>query len=160
MIPHLGAPIITFEEIEWLRPKMGKIVVVSGGYDPIHPGHISNMQEAKKLGDTLIVVVNGDGFLTKKKGKPFQDLATRSLIVSGIKSVDYVMPFEIENDDTVIQALEKIKPQIFAKGGDRIDAVTIPEWETCQKNNIEVVTGVGLPKYWSSSDFLKNWGAK
>ena len=77
-----------------------------------------------------------------------------------IKSVSSLMPFEIENDPTVIQALEKIKPQVFAKGGDRVDAATIPEWDTCQKNNIEVVTGVGLPKYWSSSDFLKNWNIK
>lgn len=55
-------------------------------------------------------------------------------------------------------ALDKIKPHIFTKGGDRIDASTIPEWNTCQKHGIEIISGVGLSKLWSSSDFLKEWG--
>lgn len=155
-----GAKIVSFEEFKKLRPKLGKVVVTSGGYDPIHPGHISCIIESKKYGDTLVVIVNGDAFLTAKKGKPFQNLETRSLIVSGIAGVDYVIPFEIKNDQTVNKALESLQPDVFTKGGDRVDASTIPEWETCQKYNIEVVTGVGLPKKWSSSWFLKEWGDK
>ncbi len=154
---HFGAPIISMDELKILRPQLGKIVATSGGYDPIHPGHISCIVESKQYGDTLVVIVNGDAFLTAKKGKPFQDLATRSLIVSSLRGVDYVVPFEIEGDLSVIQALNEIKPHIFTKGGDRVDAKTIREWDTCQKHGIEIMTGVGLDKKWSSSWFLKDW---
>lgn len=149
--------IIDFEEIEKRRDSLGRIIVVSGGFDPIHPGHISYIQEAKKLGDTLVVLINGDAFLRAKKGKPFQDLASRSRIVSSIEGVDLVVPFEIENDQTVSVALERLRPDIFAKGGDRCDASTIPEWDTCRNLDIEIVTGVGADKEWSSSKYLKDW---
>jgi cytidyltransferase-like protein len=152
-----GAPIVSFEEFALLKPKLGKVVATSGGYDPIHPGHISCIYESKNFGDTVVVVVNGDGFLTAKKGRPFQSLETRSLIVSGIQGVDYVIPFEIENDQTVSKALEMIQPDVFTKGGDRIDKKTIPEWGTCERLGIEIVTGVGHEKKWSSSWFLKSW---
>jgi cytidyltransferase-like protein len=95
-----GAQIVSFEEFEKLKPKLGKIVATSGGFDPIHPGHISCIIESKKHGDTLAVIVNGDSFLAAKKGRPFQSLETRSLIVSGIRNVDYVVPFEIKGDQT------------------------------------------------------------
>ncbi len=155
-----GARIVSLDEFEELRPKLGKIVATSGGFDPIHPGHISCIIDSKKYGDTLVVIVNGDAFLTAKKGHPFQDLQTRSLIVSGIVGVDYVIPFEIEDDQTVSRALEAIKPNIFTKGGDRKDKESLPEWETCQKNNIEVVFNVGEKKKWSSSWFLNRWNKR
>ena len=157
MSQEWGAKIVSFEEFEALRPNLGKVVVTSGGFDPIHPGHISCIAESKKYGETLVVVVNGDAFLTAKKGRPFQNLETRSLIVSGIRGVDYVVPFEIENDQTVTKALEALKPNVFTKGGDRIDKETIPEWEACQRLNIEIITGVGMDKQWSSSWFLEKW---
>lgn len=156
---HLGAPIVSFEQLEILRPQLGRIVATSGGFDPIHPGHISCILASKKFGDTLVVIVNGDAFLRAKKGKPFQDLATRSVIVSAIREVNFVIPFEVEDDSTVIQALEKLRPHVFTKGGDRLDAATIPEWDVCQKHGIEIETGVGLDKQWSSSDFLREWEA-
>lgn len=152
-----GAQIVSFDEFEKLRPKLGKIVATSGGFDPIHPGHISCIIDSKKYGDTLAVIVNGDAFLTAKKGRPFQNLETRSLIVSGIAGVDYVIPFEIEGDQTVSRALEEIKPHVFTKGGDRVDEETLPEWDTCKKHKIEIVFGVGEDKKWSSSWFLKDW---
>ena len=152
-----GAPIVSFKEFAKLRPKLGRVVATSGGFDPIHPGHISCIIESKKYGDTLVVIVNGDNFLREKKGKPFQDLETRSLIVSGIAGVDFVIPFEIKNDQTVIKALEKLKPNVFTKGGDRVDETTIPEWEVCKKHGIEIVTGIGADKKWSSSWFLQDW---
>ncbi len=152
-----GAQIVSFSEIERLRPDLGKIVATSGGFDPIHPGHISCIIESKQYGDTLVVIVNGDHFLTAKKGKPFQSLETRCLIVSGIAGVDYVIPFEIKGDQTVIKALEALKPNVFTKGGDRIDEQSIPEWATCQKYNIKLINGVGADKQWSSSWFLKEW---
>ena len=156
---HLFAKIISFERFEELRPKLGRIVVTSGGFDPIHPGHLSCFHAAKKLGDTLVVIVNGDAFLRTKKGKVFQDLETRSLIVSAVTDVDYVVPFEIENDQTVNIALARLRPHVFAKGGDRKDAATIPEWEACAKYGIKLVRGVGADKRWSSSELLKKWKA-
>ena len=152
-----GAPILSFEEFDKLRPKLGKIVATSGGFDPIHPGHISCIIDSKQYGDTLVVIVNGDNFLRTKKGHPFQNLETRSLIVSGLAGVDYVVPFEIKDDQTVNKALEALRPHVFTKGGDRVDASTIPEWGTCQKHGIEVISGVGADKQWSSSWFLKEW---
>ena len=154
---NFGAPIISMEEFVALKPKLGRVVLTSGGFDPLHPGHISCIVESKRFGDTLVVVVNGDAFLEAKKGKPFQDLATRSLIVSAVRNVDYVIPFEIANDSTVNVALETIRPDVFTKGGDRIDAATIPEWDVCKKYGIQVESGIGLAKQWSSSTFLKDW---
>lgn len=152
-----GAQVLSFAEFAKIRSGLGKIVATSGGFDPIHPGHISCIIESKQYGDTLVVIVNGDSFLTAKKGRPFQNLETRSLIVSGIREVDYVIPFEIKGDQTVSKALEEIKPHVFTKGGDRIDQTSIPEWETCEKHKIEVISGVGADKQWSSSWFLNKW---
>lgn len=152
------APILTFEEIEKRRAELGTIVMTSGGYDPIHPGHASCIIESKQYGDTLIVIVNGDDFLTRKKGKAFMNLKTRCHMVSCIREVDIVVPFEIENDSTVIEALRSLKPHIFTKGGDRTDMSNIPEWDICQELGIKIIPGVGLDKDWSSSDLLKDWG--
>lgn len=157
MSDEWGAKIVSFDEFAQLRPNLGRVVVTSGGFDPIHPGHISCIIDSKKHGDTLAVIVNGDGFLRAKKGRPFQDLETRSLIVSGIAGVDYVIPFEIEDDQTVNKALEALKPDVFTKGGDRVDQESIPEWEVCQKYDIDIVSGVGMDKKWSSSWFLTDW---
>ncbi|MFA6459426.1 MAG: adenylyltransferase/cytidyltransferase family protein [Candidatus Paceibacterota bacterium] len=151
------AKIVSFEEFETLRPKLGTIVCTSGGFDPIHPGHLSCIYDSKRHGDVVVVIVNGDNFLRNKKGQPFMDLDTRCRIVSYVRGVDYVIPFEIENDSTVCVALEKLKPHIFTKGGDRINEKSIPEWKTCEKHGIKIISGVGLRKDWSSSDFLKKW---
>jgi len=156
--PLLPAPIVDFAAIAELRPKLGKIVAASGGFDPLHPGHASNLLEAKALGDTLVAIVNGDAFLRAKKGKPFQDLKTRCDIVSFIRGVDYVVPFEIENDSTVCEALRRLRPHVFAKGGDRSEPKLVPEWAVCQELGIEMVFGIGADKVWSSSNFLKDWG--
>lgn len=158
----LGAKIVLLEEFAKLRPTLkGKIVMTSGAFDPIHPGHISCFQESKKLGDILVVVINGDWFLTEKKGKPFQDLATRALIVSGIRGVDYVVPFEIEGDIGQSKSLEIVRPDIFTKGGNRSSLAMLPkeEAEVIKKNNIKVKFAVGADKVWSSSDFLEQWVA-
>lgn len=152
-----GAKIVSLDEFADLRPGLGKVVATSGGFDPIHPGHISCIIESKKYGDTLVVIVNGDGFLTAKKGRPFQNLETRSLIVSGVANVDYVIPFEIEGDQTVNKALEIIRPHVFTKGGDRVDEASLPEWKTCEKHNIKIIFNVGEDKKWSSSWFLRDW---
>ena len=156
------APVVTFEEFAALRAalgeKMGRIVATSGGYDPVHPGHLSCLVESKRFGDTLVAIVNGDAFLKKKKGKAFQDLATRCHIIACVREVDYVIPFEIEGDSTVREALRRLRPHVFTKGGDRIDARSIPEWAVCEELGIAIESGVGLDKQWSSSDFLAEWG--
>jgi cytidyltransferase-like protein len=152
------AQIVTFDEFNQLRDRLGKIVCTSGGFDPLHPGHASCIIESKQYGDTLVVVVNGDNFLQHKKGKPFMDLETRCHLVASLREVDYVIPFEIEGDPTVSQALRLIRPHVFTKGGDRVDNTNIPEWQVCQELGIELVSQVGRPKLWSSSDYLKEWG--
>ncbi len=156
VVRSLGADILSFEEFQASRPQ-GRIVATSGGYDPVHPGHISSIQDSRKYGDVVVVIVNGDGFLTAKKGRAFQDLQTRCLIVSALRGVDYVVPFEIEGDSTVTEALRRLRPHVFTKGGDRVDARNIPEWDVCTELGIEVVTGVGEDKRWSSSWFLQAW---
>ena len=152
------AKIISFEEFDKIRSTLGKIVCTSGGFDPIHPGHASCIIKSKQYGDTLVVIVNGDSFLQRKKGKPFMDIDTRCAIVACLRGVDYVIPFEIEDDQTVCVALRKLRPNVFTKGGDRIDYTNIPEWSVCQELGIELVSQVGRPKYWASSDLLKEWG--
>jgi len=153
------AKIVTFDEFNGIRGKdsLGKIVCTSGGYDPIHPGHTSCIVDSKQYGDTLVVIVNGDNFLITKKGKPFMDLETRCLLVASIRNVDYVIPFEIEDDQTVCEALRRLKPDVFTKGGDRTDYTNIPEWKVCQELSIEIVPQVGSKKIWSSSNMLDAW---
>lgn len=155
-VEQLTAPILSFEEFNASRPA-ARIVATSGGFDPIHPGHISSLQESRRYGDFVVAIVNGDAFLTTKKGKPFQDLDTRCRIVAAIKGVDFVVPFEIEGDTTVREALRGLHPDVFTKGGDRVDHSSIPEWAVCQELGIEIVSGVGDDKRWSSSWFLEDW---
>ncbi len=152
------APIMTLEEFAGIRDTLeGTLILTSGGYDPLHPGHISCIVDSKSHGDLLVVVVNGDWFLDYKKGKHFMNLKTRSEIVAAIRGVDFVIPFEIENDTTVNEALRVVQPDVFTKGGDRMDVNTIPEWEVCNDYDIRIVTGVGDSKTHSSSNILEDW---
>jgi cytidyltransferase-like protein len=152
------AKIISFDEFDQIRDSLGRIVCTSGGFDPLHPGHATCIVDSKDHGDTLVIVVNGDAFLRSKKGKPFMDLRTRCRIIACLRGVDYVIPFEVEDDPTVCEALRRIRPHVFTKGGDRTDYSNIPEWPVCQELGIKLVPQVGLSKDWSSSDFLKEWG--
>ena len=126
-----------------------RTVAISGYFDPIHVGHIEYIIEAKKLGDKLIVIVNNNHQCVLKKGKPFMDENDRVTIVSSIKYVDEVF-LSIDKDKTVCKSLEKIKPTIFANGGDRKN-YEIPESVICNKYNIEIIDGLG-EKIRSSSD--------
>ena len=126
-----------------------RTVAISGYFDPIHVGHLEYIIEAKKLGDKLIVIVNNNHQCVLKKGKPFMDENDRVTIVSSIKYVDEVF-LSIDKDKTVCKSLEKIKPTIFANGGDRKN-YEIPESVICNKYNIEVIDGLG-EKIRSSSD--------
>ena len=126
-----------------------KIVTVSGGFDPVHVGHVRMIREASKLGK-LIVILNDDAFLIRKKGRPFMPLEERKEILENIKGVDSVF-VSIDKDDSVCKSLEAIKPDIFANGGDRKDESEIREAEVCKRLGIEMVFNVGGGKVQSSS---------
>lgn len=142
-----------------------KIVMVSGGFDPIHIGHIRYLKEAKQLGDKLIVVINNDNWLKKKKGKAFMSEDDRKEIIESFHFVDEVhLSSHGENIDynnalerSVCDAIKKIKPHVFANGGDRF-ADDIPEFQLCNELGIEMVFNVGHGgKVRSSSDLLENF---
>ena len=111
-----------------------KIVLVTGGFDPLHSGHIAYFNEAKKLGDQLIVGVNSDAWLTRKKGKPFMPVWEREAIIRELKVVDRVVFFDDDYDadgsaKNFIKETLEIFPDdeiIFANGGDRT-STNIPE---------------------------------
>ena len=126
-----------------------KKVAISGYFDPIHVGHIEYINNAKKLGDWLIVIVNNNKQCALKKGKHFMDENDRVLIVKNIKSVDEVF-LSIDDDKTVCESLKKVNPDVFANGGDRKN-YEIPESKVCRENNIEIIDGLG-DKIRSSSD--------
>lgn len=117
------------------------VVVASGYFDPIHIGHIEYLKLAKSLGDKLIVIVNNDKQAVLKKGKEFMPFKERMEIVKSLKFVDEVFP-SIDEDKTVCKSLEALKPNIFAKGGDR-KSDEIPEGEICRKHGITIVDGLG-----------------
>ena len=109
------------------------VVAVSGGFDPVHVGHVRMFNEAKKLGDKLVVILNNDNWLKKKKGGAFMPEQERKEILEALASVDEVyLTFHPENptDMSVCAELEGIKPHIFANGGDRFSKNT-PEVALC-----------------------------
>ena len=124
-------------------------VAVSGYFDPIHVGHLEYLQLAKKLGDTLIVIINNNFQAELKKGSSFMDEKDRMEIVAALRCVDEVF-LSIDTDQSVCKSLEHIKPHIFANGGDR-SLEEIPETAVMKKHNIKMVDGLGL-KIRSSSD--------
>jgi cytidyltransferase-like protein len=137
-----------------------KIVVVSGGFDPIHSGHIEYFKAAKLLGDKLIVAVNSDQWLISKKGKFFMPFSERATIISNLAVVDEVIDFEDDEDGSCALGLEKIKDLypndeiIFCNGGDRKED-NIPEMKA---QNVFFKFGVGGDnKMNSSSVILKDW---
>jgi len=137
-----------------------KVVLVTGGFDPIHSGHIQYFNEAKKLGDKLIVGLNSDHWLTRKKGAPFMNLENRAIIIQSLNMVDEVIMYNDE-DDTSCHAIEQVlhhhEEVIFANGGDRI-ILNIPEYERFKDDErVKFVCNVGGDKTESSSWLLDKW---
>lgn len=147
---------------------MRNIVILSGGFDPIHSGHISMIAEARRLaGDSgkVIVGINSDNWLNRKKGHYFLTWKERASIVSSISGVDEVMSFN-DDDNTARNLIElcvevygsEDTEIIFANGGDRVANKSIPEEGVCKNLQVKIVDGVGgFNKANSSSDILKSY---
>jgi D-beta-D-heptose 7-phosphate kinase/D-beta-D-heptose 1-phosphate adenosyltransferase len=122
--------------------KIKKIkVAVSGYFNPLHVGHLEMIEKAKKLGDCLTVIVNND-YQVKLKGRvPFMKEQDRIKIIESLKYVDEVF-LSTDKDLSVCKSLAKVKPDIFAQGGDRNEG-NIPEADICRKLNIKMVDGLG-----------------
>jgi cytidyltransferase-like protein len=138
-----------------------KVVIVTGGFDPLHSGHIEYFKAAKELGDLLVVGVNSDAWLTRKKGRPFMPGGERITIIQNLAMVDHCVLFD-DDDNTAKEAIKNVRfmyPEahiIFANGGDRTSN-NIPEMDTDVKN-ISFEFGVGgEDKKNSSSWILKEW---
>lgn len=132
-----------------------KHIVVSGYFNPLHKGHLKMIENAKKLGFFLTVIVNNDKQVKAKGSIPFMNEKERINIVSALKDVDRVI-LSIDKDKSVSKTLEMIKPDIFANGGDRKTTSDIPEKEICKKLNIEMIFNTGGKKIQSSSTLLNN----
>ena len=136
-----------------------KIVVVSGGVDPFHIGHLNLVREASKLGDKLIFILNNDNWLISKKGYVFMKENERAEIMKSIKYVDDVMITKHKKNDSdksVCRELEVIRPAVFANGGDRKSG-NIPEYALCEKLDIKMIFGVGGGKVRHSSKFVQEF---
>lgn len=140
-----------------INKKNNVVVAVSGGMDPIHIGHVRLIQEAKKLGDKLIVILNNDNWLKKKKIHIFMHQKERKEILESIKGVDEVVITSHPKNPgymDVGKELLKIKPDIFANGGDRKAEKDIPEAEVCKKIGCKMVFNVGKGGKVQSSSWL------
>jgi cytidyltransferase-like protein len=140
---------------------MKKIVLVTGGFDPLHSGHIAYLNSAKQLGDILVVGVNSDAWLERKKGRSFMPVTERTAILQNLKMVDAVILFN-DDDGSAVEAIQNVQQMypsdhiIFANGGDRtLD--NIPEMVV---DDVEFMFGVGGEnKMNSSSWILQEWKA-
>ena len=137
---------------------MKKVVCVSGGFDPIHVGHVRMIQEAAALGDELVVIINNDHWLRKKKGYVFMPQDQRREIIEGLKGVtrSVFTSHELNDEDrSVCRELREIRPDIFANGGDRKpDGDPVPEVAVCDELGIEMVYNVGQGGKVQSSSWL------
>ncbi len=125
-----------------------KIIAVSGGFDPIHVGHVRMIQAAAALGD-VVVIANSDEWLNRKKGYTFMPFNERAEIISALQGVVAVVKAD-DADGTVCETLRELKPDIFANGGDR-KPVNTPEGEVCAELGISMAWNVGGEKIQSSS---------
>ena len=142
---------------EWNKDWRRSIIVLSGGFDPVHKGHLRMFREASWLGHQVIVGLNSDDWLIRKKGKPFMKFEERKEIIEGFKYVNQVLLFD-DTDDTANDLIKKVnelyeKEDVklyFANGGDRkVD--NVPEVDVCKELDVVMLWGVGGGKIQSSS---------
>ena len=144
---------------EWSK----NVIIVSGGFDPVHKGHMRMFREAANLGHQVIVGLNSDEWLTRKKGKPFMNWDERAEILECCKFVSQVLPMD-DSDDTAKDIIVKVCKLYnnedfniyFANGGDRKQG-NVPELDTCKKLGVVMLWGIGGGKIQSSS-WLTNGG--
>ena len=162
----------------WNKDWRKSIIVMSGGFDPIHKGHLRMFREASWLGHHVVVGLNSDEWLTRKKGKPFMNFEERKEIIEGFKYVNQVLPFD-DSDDTASDLIRRVHSiydgeefehnytddehmgmvdyyQIyFANGGDRGKG-NVPELDVCKELGVTMLWGVGGGKIQSSSCSLRH----
>jgi cytidyltransferase-like protein len=140
-----------------IKTKDKKIVVaVSGGFDPVHIGHVRMFNEAKRLGHELVVILNNDNWLRAKKGFAFMSENERKEVIEGFAAVDRVVITshpEDPSDMSVCNELKAIKPHIFANGGDRTNK-NVPEIPVCTEINCRMIYNVGQGGKVQSSSWL------
>lgn len=143
-----------------MRDEKQIVVAVSGGFDPVHVGHVRMFEAAKKLGDELVVILNNDNWLRKKKRHVFMPEKERKEVLEAFACVDRVIltGHEPDTEDMSVAAeLRKLKPHVFANGGDRF-ADNVPEVAACKKIGCKMVFRVGRGgKVQSSSWLLTNY---
>lgn len=140
-----------------LNKKKPIVVAVSGGFDPIHIGHVRMFNEAKKMGDKLVVILNNDNWIKHKKGSAFMPDYERKEVIEALTSVDEVVITshpENPEDVSVCGELELLRPDIFANGGDRKNEGDIPEAAVCKKYGIRMVFNIGKGGKVQSSSWL------
>lgn len=149
------------------KSKKKKVVAISGGFDPIHIGHIRYIREAGKLGDELVVIINNDNWLKMKKGYAFMPEKERKELIEAIHGVDKVVLTKHRKgtkDYSICDALREVRPDIFANGGDRkLD--NIPEVAVCEEIGCQMVFNVGhggkvQSSSWLVEDFIKKVAKK
>jgi len=128
------------------------VVAVSGYFNPLHVGHLEMIQKSKKLGNKLVAIVNSDFQVNLKGSVPFMSEKDRLRIIAALKDVDKVF-LSIDRDKTVCKSLAKLRPDIFANGGDRKSLGDVPEYPICQKLGIKMVDGLGR-KIRASSEMI------
>lgn len=129
--------------------------VVAGGWDPLRPGHTRHMKAARALCDYLIVIVSTDADMIRKKGFSFQPMEDRMELIRDYPYVDEILA-SIDKDGTVAETLRMLKPDIFAKGGDRTpDNMPQNEIDACREIGCQIVYGVGDEKDGSSTELVK-----
>lgn len=150
--------------VEELKAYQFKIYCTSGGFDPLHIGHLRCFQHTAEIcrggpsgriePGLFVVIVNGDGFLYRKKGYAFMPHHERMEIIAGVDGVDYVLGWD-DGSQTVTGAIDILHPKFFTKGGDRNSADNVPEFKLCEEIGCEVIFNVGGGKIRSSSELAK-----
>ena len=145
----------------WNKDWRRSIIVMSGGFDPVHKGHLRMFRQASWLGHQVIIGLNSDDWLTRKKGKPFMEFEERREILEAFRYINQVIPFK-DSDDSACDLIEKVDDMYdtdyniyFANGGDR-GKDNVPEVDVCKELGIEMLWGVGGDKIQSSSWLTNN----